>query len=35
VCLGGGVAHEVGEQPLDDSVLADDLLGALAARGRE
>ena len=32
VRLGGGVAHEVGEQPLDDPVLAHDALGALAAR---
>src|SRR5258707_361014 len=31
-----GVAHEVGEEPLDNSVLADDALGALApARGEE
>ena len=29
VRLGGGVAHEVGQQPLDDAVLADDLLGPL------
>ena len=29
------VAHEVGEQPLDDAVLADDALGALAAARRE
>ena len=27
-----GVAHEVGEQPLDDAVLAHDALRALAAR---
>ena len=32
VRLGGGVAHEVGEQPLDDPVLADD--AARRARGR-
>src|SRR2546423_3917044 len=31
VGLGGGVAHEVGQEPLDDPVLADDLLGPLAA----
>ena len=31
VRLGGRVAHEVGEQPLDDPVLADDPLRALAA----
>ena len=31
VRLVAGVAHEVGEQPLDDAVLADDALGALAA----
>ena len=30
VRLAGRVAHEVGEQPLDDPVLADDPLGALA-----
>ena len=30
-----GVAHEVGEEPLDDPVLADDALGALAAGRRE
>ena len=34
VRLGGRVAHEVGQQPLDDPVLADDLLGPLAARRR-
>jgi hypothetical protein len=35
VRLGGGVAHEVGEQPLDDAVLAHDALGALPARRRQ
>src|SRR6476646_5453973 len=36
VGLGGGIAHEVREQPLDDPVLADDLLRALAPlRGQE
>ena len=35
VRLCGRVAHEVGQEPLDDAVLADDLLGALPARGRE
>ena len=35
VRLGRRVAHEVGEQPLDDPVLADDPLGALAPRLRE
>ena len=36
VRLVGGVAHEVGEEPLDDPVLADDALGALAAgRGEQ
>ena len=34
VRLGGGVAHEVGEKPLDQPVLADDSLGALDARSR-
>ena len=34
VRLGGRVAHEVGEQPLDDPVLADDPLGARAAGRR-
>ena len=29
VRLGGGVAHEVGEQALDDPVLPDDALGTL------
>ena len=33
VGLAAGVAHEVGEQPLDDPVLADDPLGARAAGG--
>ena len=32
VRLGGGVTHEVGQQPLDDAVLAHDPLGARAAR---
>ena len=31
----GRVAHEVGEEPLDDAVLADDPLGALDPGGRE
>jgi primosomal protein N' (replication factor Y) (superfamily II helicase) len=36
VGLGGRVAHEVGEEPLDDAVLADDALGVLAAlRGQD
>ena len=36
VRLGGRVAHEVGEQPLDDPVPADDPLGRLAApRGQD
>ncbi|HEX6489984.1 MAG TPA: adenylate/guanylate cyclase domain-containing protein [Gaiellaceae bacterium] len=36
VGLGGGIAHEVGQEPLDDPVLADDLLGAFApARGQD
>ena len=35
VRLGGGVAHEVGEQPLDDAVLAHDLPRPLGARRRE
>ena len=35
VRLGGGVAHEVGEEPLDDAVLADDPLRALDPRGGE
>ena len=36
VRLVAGVAHEVGEEPLDDPVLAHDALGALAAgRGEE
>ena len=35
VRLGGGVAHEVGQEALDDAVLADDLLGALDAGGRQ
>ena len=35
VRLGGGVAHEIGEEALDQPVLADDVLGALDARGRE
>ena len=35
VRLGGRVAHEVGEQPLDDPVLAHDPLGALAAGRRQ
>ena len=35
VRLGGGVAHEIGQQPLDDPVLPDDLLGAGASRRGE
>ncbi len=35
VRFGGRVAHEVRQQALDDSVLPDDLLGALAARPSE
>ena len=35
VRLRGRIAHEVGQQPLDDAVLADDLLRAFPARGRE
>ena len=35
VRLGGGVAHEVGEQPLDDPVTAHDSLGPLPARRRQ
>ena len=35
VRLGGGVAHEVREEALDDAVLADDPLGALCALRRE
>src|SRR5580765_3210276 len=35
VRLRAGVAHEVGQEPLDDPVLADDPLGALAAGLRE
>ena len=32
VRLGAGVAHEIGEQPLDQPMLPDDALGPLAAR---
>ena len=35
VRLGGGVAHEVRQQPLDDAVLAHDSLRALAAGRRQ
>src|SRR3954463_13409703 len=35
VCLGSRVAHEVGQQALDDPVLAHDLLGPLAPRRGE
>ena len=35
VRLGGRVAHEVGQQPLDDAVLAHDPAGALGAGRRE
>ena len=35
VRLSGGVAHEVGEEPLDDAMAAHDALGDLAALGRE
>ena len=35
VCLGRRVPHEVCEQPLDDPVLADDALRALASGGGE
>ena len=33
VRLGGGVAHEIGEQTLDDAVLAHDVAGAFGAGG--
>ena len=35
VRLRRGVAHEVGQEALDDPVLADDPLGALDADGRQ
>ena len=35
VSLGGGVAHEIGQEPLDDPVLADDFLRPRPARGGE